>query len=61
MDWGKKTIFIKQNTPFCFQVRDSHMAAAAKPPDFATQIDEEDIEVSDCAEIFLSTPYHLHR
>ena len=32
------------------------MAAAAKPPDFATQVDEEDIEVSYCAEIFLSTP-----
>ena len=37
------------------------MAAAAKPPDLATQIDEEDIEVSDCADIFLSTPYHLPR
>ena len=29
------------------------MAAAAKPPDFAPQVDEEDIEVSDtCIEIF---------
>lgn len=27
-------------------VRDSHMAAAAKPPDFAPQVDEEDIEVT---------------
>ena len=38
---------------FCHQVRDSHMAAASKPPDFAPQVDEEDIEVSDtCIEIF---------
>ena len=36
------------------------MAAAAKPPDFATQVDEEDIEVSYCAEIFLATLVALH-
>ena len=34
------------------------MAAAAKPPDFATQVDEEDIEVGDCVEILFSTPDH---
>ena len=29
------------------------MAAAAKPPDFAPQVDEEDIEVSDtCVDMF---------
>merc|ERR1712112_184820 len=27
-------------------VRDSHMAAAAKPPDFSTHVDEEDIEAT---------------
>merc|ERR1711936_1165261 len=27
-------------------VRDSHIAAAAKPPDFSTHVDEEDIEVT---------------
>ena len=43
---------LKQNL-FCHQVRDSHMAAAAKPPDFAPRVDEEDIEVSDtCVEKF---------
>ena len=43
---------------FCHQVRDSHMAAAAKPPDFAPQVDEEDIEVSDtCVEIFFYSGY----
>ena len=39
-------------------MRDSHMAAAAKPPDFAPQVDEEDIEVSDtCVEIFFYSGY----
>ena len=34
------------------------MAAAAKPPDFAPQVDEEDIEVSDtCVEIFFYSGY----
>ena len=37
------------------------MAAAAKPPDFATQVDEEDIEVGDFVEMFLSTPNNLPR
>ena len=60
MDRGKRTIvnltnvnLATVNKTFCHQVRDSHMAAAAKPPDFAPQVDEEDIEVSDtCIEIF---------
>ena len=34
------------------------MAAAAKPPDFAPQVDEEDIEVSDtCVETFFYSGY----
>ena len=34
------------------------MAAAAKPPDFAPQVDEEDIEVSDtCVETFFHSGY----
>ena len=54
---GVKWHFCFQTKTFyCPQVRDSHMAAAAKPPDFATQVEEEDIEVGDLFEdiIFFS-------
>ena len=34
------------------QVRDSHLAGAAKTPDFSVQVDDEDIEVSGCVEMY---------